>query len=151
MITSVMENGCQNAIASDASLLAAATHAPQICLYTNLISLTKSTAKTDLVLPDSGGLAAIAGTAGQQNVGRDPITLRRFVELKVPAGGFVFHNDGTNTDPITVYGYGILVGAAAQLAAAFPFDAPITVAAGDDEAVIEVIEPRIYMDEIAAN
>jgi hypothetical protein len=68
-----------------------------------------------LTLGSGGGLDPIAGAAGPQDVGVDPVTFQQVIELVEPAGGFRWITSGGAGYPKSVYGFALIDSAAATL------------------------------------
>lgn len=123
-------------LAADAATLAPAVSGNKVSLVIAPFTPGPDTDVTTLTLATfTGGAAKVAGT-GAQTTGFDPITLREFIQILEPAGGWSWVCTGAPAAPETVYGVvltnnGVTVTYGAEL-----LPAPVTITnVGDAVAV----------------
>jgi len=141
--------------ATIASLLAADTtylaHATPMKVALIIDPFTESLDRVigDLTLAADAPLAPVAGTAGAQENGVDPVTSKLKVEIKPPAGGFRWETGTGFAGPVTIYGYALVNGAVSALIGMQALTDPI-VLTGDNQSHVApqlefIIDPsQIY-------
>lgn len=124
--SSVFANKTAALVAADVSFLAAATlNKIHLASATFTPSLTLTLANlTEATFP--GYAALVGGGTGTQFNFFDPATGNSVVEVKAPAGGWIFNTSGTTGLPQTVYGYYLTDNGSATLIGSALLPAPVT-------------------------
>ena len=91
-------------LSQDAGSLAPSSNPPKLHLSKTPFTPNQDRIPADFTEADFGGYAAVGAITGNQNVGIDPLTAERFVEMKVPAGGWRFVCTALTNTPQQVYG-----------------------------------------------
>lgn len=118
--------------AADTTHLAPVT-ANKIALIAAPFALTENLDLGSLTFATFTGSAPIAGTAGAQGVGTDPLTLDQVVTNLAPAGGWRYVCTVAPGSPETIYGYALTDNAGAVLLAVEILPSPIPIQSIGDE------------------
>jgi hypothetical protein len=121
-----------NLLAADVALLAPVA-ANKIALVNANFALTENLLLGALSFATFTGSAPLAGAAGAQGVGTDPITGDQLITILAPAGGWRFVCTGAPALPETIYGYALTDSAGAVLLGAALLITPITIRNVGDE------------------
>jgi hypothetical protein len=113
-------------LAADVPTLAPVA-ANKIALIAADFTPSESLVLADLTFAAGTGMAPIAGVAGAQIVGNDPITQEQVITIKAPAGGWHWISSVPFTVPDTLFGYALTNGAGTVLLGVTKLDQPITI------------------------
>ncbi len=119
-------------LAADVPTLAPAVP-NKIALINAPFSLDENLLIGGLSLATFTGSAPIAGTAGAQGVGTDPLTGDQIITNRAPAGGWRYVCTVAPGAPETIYGFALTDTAGAVLLAAALLVTPIVITAIGDE------------------
>lgn len=86
----------------------------------------------DLTLETASPLAPIAGVAGAQETGVDPLTKELLIEIKTPVGGFRWDTGSGFAGPKTIFGLALTNGAVSALLGTVKLASPL-VLTGDHQ------------------
>lgn len=86
----------------------------------------------DLTFAAGTGMSPLAGAAGAQSVGNDPVTNEQVITIKAPVGGWHWISGTPFTVSDTIFGYALTNGAGSTLLGVTKLDAPLTIGAVGD-------------------
>jgi len=113
-------------LAADTATIAPAANPPKLKLSKAAFTPNQNNVPADFTEADFDGYAPIAAIVGAQNVGVDPLTQERLVEMKIPAGGWRWVVTGLTNLPQQIFGAYLTDNAGAIVFGAALFDGPIT-------------------------
>lgn len=103
----------------------------------------------DFTLATFTGSAPIAGAAGAQGVGIDPVTGDQVISILPPAGGYRYECTVAPASPQTVFGYILVDNGAATLLAMKKLTTPVTIENVGDFIDLGVPEMRLVAQPIS--
>ncbi len=117
--------------AADTTNLANAS-AMKLALITSPFTPSIDRVIGDLTMASASPLAPIAGVAGAQETGIDPVTGELLIEIKTPAGGFRWATGTGFTVPVSIYGVALTNAAGSLLLGMEALETPV-VLTGDNQ------------------
>jgi hypothetical protein len=119
-------------LAADVASLAPVA-ANKIALINVAVAINENLTVAGLSFATFTGSAPIAGAAGPQGVGNDPLTGDQLITILTPIGGWRFVCTVTPGAPEVIYGFAMTDNAGAVLLGAQLLPTPVTIASVGDE------------------
>ena len=131
-------------LAADTTTLAPVA-ANKIALVAAAFTPSENLVIGDLTLATFTGSAPIAGAAGAQQVGNDPVTGEQVITILSPVGGYRFECSVAPASPEVIFGFALVDNAAALLLGVAVLASPITIRAVGDFVDLGAVEMRFVL------
>lgn len=128
-----LANTLATLLAADTTYLANAS-AMKVALITQSFTPSLDRVIADLTMASAAPLAPVAGVAGAQETGAEPVSGKLIVEVKVPAGGFRWNTGASFSAFCTVYGYALTNAGGTVLLGTHSLETPIGLT-GDNQSI----------------
>jgi hypothetical protein len=127
-------------LSADTTTLAPVANACKVALIVEPFVPGPDTDFTALTEATFDGYAKITGATGTQIQTIDPLTGASKVQMKLPAGGWVWETTGVTNLPQTVYGWCLVDNAATTTYGSGIFDTPVELTGVNQQVTIPQVE-----------
>lgn len=147
--TSAMDLAAMNAIANDTNTLNQAADALNVHLVAVDFTPGKPTTYAGLTIATFNGSAAKEVELGPQQVGIDPLTGKRFVQLIPPVGGWYWECAVAPGAAETIFGYVVTNNANSETYGSDKLPQPVTISQVGESVVVDVIRINLEPDGLS--